>query len=141
MPANYRSNIPRLVDALRRARADALIAATQVHINGFKRALAGGYTSGDFVSGNTLNHVTRTDPQDIGDEMRIAVGTNLMYNLYWELGHINLFLRRFVRVEIWLPTFLQNATRAARVYAAYLKNAIGRTELPLRNVKQLKGKK
>ena len=34
----------------------------------------------------------------------IAVGTNVPYAKYWELGHHNLFTRQFERVERWRPT-------------------------------------
>lgn len=107
--------------AVRRGKRDGLILAAQLYINAMRRALRGGYTSGAFVSGATVAHVTRTDPVPRGaEDWQLSVGTNLLYNLYWELGHHNLFTRRFERVELWVPTLRAlarqiQATIAARV--------------------------
>ena len=99
-----------------KARENALRAAAQVVVNGLKDekplGLRGGYTSGDFVTGNLLNSIFVTDPKD-GE---IAVATDVLYAIYWEYGHFNLFLRRYVREERWLPTLLRTAEDAFRAY-------------------------
>jgi len=44
-----------------------------------------------------------------------VVGTKFIEALYWELGHRNLFTRKYERVELWVPTALRevDAMRAA----------------------------
>lgn len=111
----YRSNLPAVITTMRRARSAGLIAAATVLINAVKRGLTGGYTSGDFVTGHVLNSVTRTEP-DLGDGS-IQVGTNVMYALYWELGHVNMYTRRFERVEIWYPALRDTAEAQRQAYA------------------------
>lgn len=102
------SQRPAIEARIREASRQGLIAAAQVYINGVKRELRGGYTSGEYVTGNVLNSVTRTAadpspggtyadetgehptptvaPEPAADGMEIVVGTNVMYALYWELG-------------------------------------------------------
>jgi hypothetical protein len=111
----YRSNLGALEARYRRARAAGLIAAATVYINAVKRGLRGGYTSGEFVTGNVINSVTRTEPDLVRGE--IVVGTNVLYALYWELGHYNLFTRSFQRKEVWMPALSESATRMRDAYA------------------------
>lgn len=100
----------------------ALIAAAQVFINAVKRRLAGGYTSGDFVTGNVLNSVTRSEPEPAGmGGYALQVGTNLPYALFWELGHHNVFTRKFERVPVWEPAFLESQDEAATTYQRALQ--------------------
>jgi hypothetical protein len=52
-----------------------------------------------------------------------------MYALFWEVGHHNLFTRRFERKEVWMPALL--STRAEqlaayqRVYARFMGGGTG----------------
>ena len=78
-------------DRMEEATNAGLKAAAYVYYNEVKRALAGGYTSGDFVTGRVLNSVTVGDVQDHA----IDVGTDVMYALYWEIGHHNIFTRKY----------------------------------------------
>jgi len=81
-----------------------LIGAGYVYRNEVMRGLAGGYTTGAFVTGRVMNSVTISDPYD-GDNggRAISVGTDVDYAAFWEQGHMNLFTRQFERVEIWGP--------------------------------------
>lgn len=103
-----------------------LIAAAEVLKNAVKKNLRGGYTSGDFATGRSMNSVTRSEPERGFGGFFIRVGTNLLYNLYWELGHRNVFLRQFVRVEKWRPALLDSreAQRAAfaRVFTRVMES-------------------
>ena len=103
-----------------RATVMALRAAAQVVVNGLKEpkpnGLRGGYTSGDFVTGETLNSIFVTEPQRDGDGMSVLVATDLMRAVYWEYGHYNIFLRRFVREERWRPTLDRKADDVFRVF-------------------------
>jgi DNA-binding Lrp family transcriptional regulator len=112
---SYRSNRAAIEARLARARSAGLIAAATVYVNAVKLGLRGGYTSGAFVTGNVINSVTRSEPDLVRGE--ILVGTNVLYALYWELGHINLFLRRYVRKEVWMPALSESAARMRDAYA------------------------
>lgn len=114
---SYESKIPAVVAKLRRARIAGLIAAATVLINAVKRGLTGGYTSGDFVTGNVRSSVTRSEPSVDGAVGSIEVGTNVMYALYWELGHINLFTRNFERKEVWVPALFGSRQQIEAAYA------------------------
>lgn len=103
-----------------RASVMALRAAAQVIVNGLKDpkpdGLRGGYTSGAFVTGNVLNSIFVTDPERDGNVWVIFVATDVMYAVYWEYGHYNIFLRKFVREQRWLPTLNRKANDALTAY-------------------------
>jgi hypothetical protein len=101
----------------RRAQENGLIAAAQVVKNEVKRGLAGGYTSGNFVKGIVLNSVTAGDVEETALGFAIRIGTNLMYALFWELGHHNIFTRKYERVEIWQPAAVSSADDASKAYS------------------------
>jgi hypothetical protein len=93
------------------AMGDALIAAGQVYRNAMTQELQGGYTSGDFYSGmqGIAGSVAVSEPQYDGVSAFVVVGTNHLYGKYWELGHQNLFTRKYERVEKWRPTLNREA--------------------------------
>jgi hypothetical protein len=107
---SYRSNFPKAVALIEQAQINGLRAAVRPPQNEIKRALRGGYTSGDFITGVNINAVTTSEPF-VGDNgrWRILVGfprffrdplgvvRDMIYVLAWELGHINLFTRRYER--------------------------------------------
>lgn len=93
---------------LRTAQDAGLVAAAVLLQNRVKAALTGGYTSGAFVTGRVRNSVTHTAPHPVPGGRGIEVGTNLLYALYWELGHVNLYTRRYERQERWRPTLLDS---------------------------------
>jgi hypothetical protein len=104
------------------ARDKALRASANVVVNRVKRDLRGGYTSGDFVTGASINAVRATDPMWDGNVRVIRVGTTLFYNLAWEIGHHNIFTRRFERKEVWLPAFTATAGQQAATFSrVYLR--------------------
>jgi hypothetical protein len=111
-----------------RATAAALQGGAQVVVNGLKEpkpnGLRGGYTSGAFVTGNVLNSVFVTPVRQDGAGWHVFVATDVMYAVYWEYGHYNIFLRRFVREERWRPTLdrTSDGVIAAyqRVYARFM---------------------
>src|SRR4051812_13456471 len=110
--------------ATRHARATdaALVAGAQELINGLKDqkplGLASGYTSGAFVTGETLNSIQATDPYTEAGTRHIRVYTDLLRALYWEYGHMNLFTRRYERQERWAPTL---ARKDEDIFAAYAR--------------------
>jgi len=123
----WTSRIPQMQAALDRAIQDGLNAGAQHYANEEKRELAGGYTSGDFVTGNVLNSVTVVPAQRVGAAWEARVGTNVMYALFWEIGHLNLFTRRFERVETWRPVLVREAGRIRDI-------ALARAEARLRSM-------
>jgi hypothetical protein len=126
--ATYRTNGPLIRKALERGTALGLIAAAQVLINAMKRELRGGYTSGDFVTGRSMNSVTRSEPEVVGATGHIRVGTSLMYNLFWELGHHNLYTQRFERERKWEPTLIAQRAAIAKAFNAQMLRVL--RELP-----------
>lgn len=120
----YVSNMATVRAQMERARDAGLVAAAQVVVNAVKESLRGGYTSGLFVTGNVLNSATRTDPVDENGVRVIRVGTNVEYAPHWELGHENIFSRKFERVEKWVPALFNTANEQAaafgRVFARFV---------------------
>ena len=114
--ATWTRTAPDLPDRFDRGARGALLAMAYVYFNELKRRLAGGYTSGNFVTGQLLNSIAVAGPEPEGDGLVVRVGTMLLYALAWELGHNNLFTRRFERQERWFPTALD--TEAAQQQAA-----------------------
>lgn len=91
---------------------DGLIAAGNVYRTAMQDRLIEGYTSGAFVSGmqGVAGSVAVSEPQGDATGRFVAVGTSqrdatgtVSYPLAWELGHQNLFTRRYERVETWRP--------------------------------------
>jgi hypothetical protein len=105
-----------------RATDAALEAGAQELINGLKDekplGLTQGYTSGDFVTGETINSIQATDPYTEKGTRHIRVFTDLLRALYWELGHINLFTRKYERQERWGPTLIR---KDEDIFAAYAR--------------------
>lgn len=99
MPLHVEDHTSEFADRFPAAVNAGLKAAAYVYANEVKRALAPGYTSGAFVTGRVLNSVTVGEPANGA----IEVGSDVDYAMYWELGHHNLFTRRYERVEIWRP--------------------------------------
>lgn len=128
MTATWTSNAPAFKRDADAAERKALLAAAYVLKNAVKRALRGGYTSGDFVTGLSVNSVTNSEPERDTTGWAIRVGTNLKYNLFWELGHRNAYLRRFVRVEKWRPALMDSREPMRAAYARVWKREMGKWE-------------
>ncbi len=112
----WNSNLPELNRRFDLAQQKGLRAGAEVLRNAIKRKLRGGYTSGQFVTGNVINSVTISNAERVGGVWAIRVGSNLMYALYWELGHFNLFLNRFIRVEKWRIAWLESRNEVREAY-------------------------
>ena len=54
----YESHVAEAKRRFQKATGDGLLASAQVYVNAVKRGLRGGYTSGEFVTGNVINSVT-----------------------------------------------------------------------------------
>lgn len=100
-----------------------LIAAAATYQAEVKERLAPGYTSGDYVTGTSLGEVAVTAPEDDGEGRAVRVGTNLLYNLYWELGWTPQLVTQMAglaggtvhapiyRKEIWRPALVDTQGR------------------------------
>lgn len=117
MSATWTSNLSELVKRDAEGQRRGLLAAAQVLSDAVKKNLSMGYTSGEFVTGYSVNAVTISDPFQLGRAWGIRVGTNLVSNLEWEVGHFNLFLKRFVRVERWRTAMMDTRQAQAQAFA------------------------
>jgi hypothetical protein len=101
--ATWDRRVPDIGDRFEGAAARGLFAAAYVYYDEIKRRLAGGYTTGAWVTGQLLNSIAIQPPALEGGDLVARVGTPVRYALYWELGHNNVFTRRFERQERWFP--------------------------------------
>ena len=124
MPVN--SNVDAVSARFDAALGDALFAAALVYRNAMTEALrnapTGGYTTGDFDHGmaGVAGSVAVSEPASDAAGQFVAVGTNIVYAKFWELGHINLFTRKYERVERWRPTLARESENMAAKFAAVL---------------------
>ena len=124
MSATWTSRLPQFERRSIQAQQDGLRAAAYVLANQVKRNLRGGYTSGDFVTGNSINHVTIGPVSEASRGLFIRVGTNLLYNLYWELGHYNIFSRRHERVEKWRPAMMDSRSQMQAAFTRVYRRSV-----------------
>lgn len=121
----FTDNSAKFLRAVKKGKRQGLLAVARTVVRAVKRGLRGGYTSGSFVTGNVINSVTYLDPYEIGDgEYETMVGTNVPYALYWELGHYNIFSRRFERQTIWQDALESSADEIQKQYAAKVSSAL-----------------
>jgi hypothetical protein len=78
-----------------------------------QESLETGYTSGDFVTGQVAADVKRTRPSNKG----ISVYTSNPVALAWEMGHFNIYTKKFERIEVWRPAVEQNVEEIRRKFA------------------------
>jgi hypothetical protein len=103
-----------------------LIAAAEVFMGQVKAHLARGYTTGAFTTGAAAESVRRTEPfTDSDGERAIRVGTDDMMQLYWELGGMNAYTRKFERVEHWRNAYEEAAPAMATAFQSAFMKALG----------------
>lgn len=131
--STYRSFKVGAMQAVLKATDAGLIAAASVYQGEMKDRLGQGfphvpaapdYVPGKYVTGHSARSVVVADPEWVGDDRVIKVGTNLMYNLYWELGWSPAAIREVAhlpegtyRSEVWLPTFLEMREEMRQAFA------------------------
>lgn len=136
MASSYRPN-PQREAQLQAAVDKGLYAASQVATLDVRKRYAArrqGYTTGNFatIPGGVHATVTQSDAHDHEGKRRVLIGTNRRsedgypFPLAWELGHFNIYLRRFIRVETWRPALDENRDKIratfTRVVRAVLKS-------------------
>ena len=125
MPAEFRSNLGAFIGASERAQMAGLVAAAELYLGAMREELQEGYTSGDFVTGAAANSVSRTSPEPAPDGFEIAVGSNLDYVMFWEVGHQNLFTGKHERVEKWVPKMVEMRDELTAAVAAEIRAVDG----------------
>lgn len=99
---------------------------------GFPHAPAApGYFPGKYVTGHSARSVVVASPEWDGGNRVIRVGTNLMYNLYWELGWSPAPIREVAflpegtyRSEVWLPTFFETREQQMQAFVVAAQAAM-----------------
>jgi hypothetical protein len=106
------------------ARDAALIAQAEVVRSAVKEGVRGGYKTGAFTTGHALNSVKITAPYDGEGGRAVSVYSDVDYMLYWEIGHLNTYTRKFERKEVWHPALLNTTPEQLaafnRVFARFM---------------------
>ena len=118
-----------VMTAFERAISGAPTAGGTVIWNEVRRSLRGGYRSslgnkGDFVTGASLAHCVLSPPRREGGKWLVSVGTDLNYNLFWEIGHHNIFTRHYERDEKWAPAFRRARPQAMATFTDVMNRAL-----------------
>jgi len=117
----------RVSRAYREASRLAMDAAANVYEREVKRAHNDHYTSQAFRGTLQVRQsIRRAQPEMTREGWVQRIGTKLRQPLYWELGHMNLFTRRFERRELWKPTAIAQAQAIRNAYARVLKRLLER---------------
>jgi hypothetical protein len=88
LPAEFRSNLGAFIGATERAIKSGLIAAAESYMAEVRTELLKGYTTGDFVTGHVAGSVDKGPVEKTPDGYGIAIGSNVDYALYWEVGFV-----------------------------------------------------
>ena len=122
---SYESRKPEVVSLLHRARVAGLEAAIQPVAEAVRAGLKGGFTSGDFDTGESVEHVKVGAVTESQDGAAIRVGTDLVYNLVWEIGHLSVFTKKFERKEVWMPALVNTREQQQTAFIAAHKAVMG----------------
>lgn len=69
--------------------------------------------------------IRRLMPYKTADGWETTIGTKLIEALYWELGHRNVFTRKYERVQLWVPTAADNVDAMRRTFARVVARLMG----------------
>lgn len=101
-------------------------AAGNVYEREVKRAHSDHYTSQAFrATLNVRQSIRRTAPTKGRQGWTVDIGTKLPQPLYWEMGHQNLFTRKYERRRIWVPTLIAQARAISDAYARVVARMMG----------------
>jgi hypothetical protein len=64
-------------------------------------------------------------PSRSGTGWETSVGTKFIEALYWELGHRNAFTRKYERVQLWVPTAVDNIQRMQKTFSVIVARIMG----------------
>lgn len=114
-------NSRKVQDRYRDAARKGLVAGGALLVRELKKAHGDSYYKGGaFRTGQVRQSIKATAPFWLGGWM-LQVGTKLLFPLYWELGHFNVFTRKYERVRIWTPTYLAQVQAIQAEFGATLK--------------------
>ncbi|HXE60750.1 MAG TPA: hypothetical protein VN607_08575 [Gemmatimonadaceae bacterium] len=135
--STYTSRTSEIAARLRQAVDAGLTASAETYRTEVKRRIAPGYTSGAFVTGHVLGSVVRSAPDSEGPGVRVIhVGSNVDYALFWEVGHQNLFMRRFAQHQIWAPALADTADARRTAFRVAFNAVMGGDAAPLLGVSE-----
>lgn len=121
MPVTFTDSSRRVQDRYREAARMGLAAGGQLLVRELKKAHGDSYYKGGaFRTGQVRQSIKKTAPFWMNGWM-LQVGTKLIFPLYWELGHVNVFSGKYERVRIWTPTYLAQVQAIQAEFGATLK--------------------
>jgi len=101
-------------------------AATHLRVSVVRAFGSSYYKGGAFRSTLQVKQSIRhVGPTWDGSGWAATVGTNKIEALYWELGHQNVFTRKYERVELWVPTVLAERAKIQEVFATIVARVMG----------------
>lgn len=115
-----------LADMLPAAIDAGLLAAGEIYKEAMHDVLLGGYTTGEYVTGQAANSVEvgERGPSDDG-ERSITVSSPLDYVAFWEDGFIHAGNGKFYQNELWKTTLAERSGELMDAYAAAVLEALG----------------
>lgn len=127
MSAKLTDRSPEFRARYREAARLGVDAAANVLEREVARAHDARYYKGGAFRGTLLvkQSIRRSPPEATPQGWVSKVGTNKLPALFWELGHMNLFTRKFERVRLWVPTAQANVERMRRNFAAVVARVMG----------------
>lgn len=111
MKAKWTSRIPETIEELTGQVVDRINAKADAYAEDVKAKLLQGYTTGAFVTGETAESVTVEYATP--EQPQASVGSDSIVAVAWELGHLDIFTRRFERVEHWRDAAIELAAKGA----------------------------
>jgi hypothetical protein len=121
------AELTEFISAFERGIPAALVAAGNVYLGALKPKLQAGYTSGEFTQGIQAAAAQLSEPAFEEGGWVIVAGTNELVSLFWEIGHQNLFTRRYERVEYWRETLEETQPAMAAAFADEMAAQLERT--------------
>jgi len=87
----------------------------------------GGFKTGAFATGVAQNKITLGPVQTLGriGDYSVQVGTSVLYHLFWELGHMNLFTGKYERVETLRPALEDTRDEQRAAFVRQFRRAVG----------------
>lgn len=105
MFSRFFDNTGKVLAAQHKIAADGVEELTKEIHNEARKEVQGGFTSGAWVTGTLARNI---DYEVDRMGLRGEVGSTLNYALYWEAGHYNIFIGKYIRRR-WLSRAMVRA--------------------------------
>lgn len=69
--------------------------------------------------------IRRLAPYKVSGGWETTLGTKFIEALYWELGHRNVFTRKYERVQLWVPTAANNVEAMRATFSRVVARLMG----------------